>query len=430
MLVRPTLRSLVVVLALLAGPMSCTDANEGAAPAEASASKREGPASGPASQPSKGALDPAAKKLDPGDDAAYLADGPMIPGRVGVQRIFLRQAKVSWVRDPLVLPDNENLLVVAKVAGATSLYKVPLDGSAAATLVQPLPRRDPSAPETARNRNGWFLGTPRLFPDGKHVIFDGSTPNPFQRYPNVLGIAPTGGGIIHAVEVKGVTLARTPDVHPDGKTIVFSACDELRTGQLNGLEDQVLESTLLLKLERVEGAKQSVCTVHRPRFSPDGKRVVFEVIGRHLSEPLMKKYHLPEPINDGDGLIEPWIANADGSAVRRLIDDAAYEAIDGRLQSGGSKEPEFSPDGESVVFSHGRSIAIVSVDGKNARIIATSNVAGNENTAVQFAESDPTFSPDGERVVTASDIELSARVAPPGVSVIDLDAADPKRGAP
>lgn len=417
---------LLVVVALTAALGACTDAD----PKEASTKSGAGPASAPASQPSSNAMAPAAKKAEPDKDAEYVADGPLIPGRVGVQRVFLRQAKVNWTRDPLVLKDGKNLLVVAKVAGGTGLFKMPIDGSGGATLVQPLPHKDPDAPETARNRNGWFLGTPRLFPDGKHVIFDGSTPNPYQRFPNVLGIASTEGGIIHAVEVKGVTHARTPDVHPDGKTVIVASCDELRTGQLNGRGDQVLETTTLLKLARPEGAKPSVCTVHRPRFSPDGKRVVFEVVGRHLEASLMKTYNLPEPLNEGDGLIEPWIMNSDGTAVRRLVDDAAYESINGRLQAGGSKEPDFSPDGELVVFSHGWSTALVSVDGKNARIIATANVAGDGNTAVQFGEADPTFSPDGKYVVTASDIQASTRIAPAGLSVIDLDAADPKRGAP
>lgn len=422
---RPTF-ALLVAVALVATAGGCSDAEK----AEASANKTDAPASAPASQPAANAMGPAVEKLDPDKDADYVADGPLIPGRVGVRRVFLRQAKVSWVRDPVVLPSGDAMLVVAKVAGAMGLYKLPLDGSAPATLVQPVPQRDPKAPESARNRNGWFIGTPRLFPDGTHVIFDGSTPNPYQRYPNVLGIAPVDGGIIHAVEAKGVVHARTPDIHPDGKTVIFSSCDELRSGQLNGRGDQVLESTVLLKLEKPEGAKPSVCTVHRPRFSPDGKRVVFEVIGRHLDDALRVKYKVPEPLNEGDGLIEPWIMNADGTAVRRLIDDAAYQAIDGRLQSGGSKEPEFSPDGESVVFSHGWAIALVTVDGKNARIIATGNVAGDGNTAVQYVESDPTFSRDGKHVVTSSDLQVAARVAPPGLSVIDLDAADPTRGAP
>lgn len=419
---RPTLLSFVVV-ALVATLGSCSDAKK------ATASAQKGAAPAEQAPPVK-AMEPSAARLDPERDADYIADDPMIPGRVGVRRVFLRQPRVAWVRDPLVLPGGEELLVVGKVGGVVGLYKLPIDGSAPAKLVQPLPQRDRNAPESARNRGGWFMGTPRLFPDGKHVIFDASTPNPYQRFPNVLGIAPVEGGIIHAVEAKGVVYARTPDVHPDGKTVIFSACDEIRTGQLDGRGDQVLESTVLLKLERAPGAKASVCTVHRPRFSRDGKRVVFEVIGRHLADELLVKYKVPEPINDGDGLIEPWIMNADGTAVRRLVDDAAYAAIDGRLQSGGSKEPEFSPDGESVVFSHGWSTVLVSVDGKNARVIATSNVAGEGNTAVQFVESDPTFSPDGKRVITASNIQSSERMAPPGLSVIDLEAADPKRGAP
>src|SRR5690606_33318981 len=117
--------ALLVVVVLTAALAACTDA----APKEASTKSGAGPASAPASQPSSNAMEPAAKKADPGQDAEYIADGPLIPGRVGVQRVFLRQAKVNWTRDPLVLKDGKHILVVAKVAGGTGLFKLPLDGS-------------------------------------------------------------------------------------------------------------------------------------------------------------------------------------------------------------------------------------------------------------------------------------------------------------
>jgi Tol biopolymer transport system component len=288
---------------------------------------------------------------------------------------------------------------------------------------------DPSAPRSAKNRNNWFIGTPRAFPDGKHLIFDGSSPNPFDRLPNILGIASIDGGVIAAVEAKGAKSARTPDVHPDGKTVVFASCDKLRTGQLEGRGDQVLETKVLFELPREDNAKPTVCTMHRPRFSRDGKHITFEVVGRHVKSDLWDKYKIPQPLNEGDGLIEPWIMNADGTGARRILDDAGYEPVEGRLQSGGSKEPEVSPDGQLVAFSHGRMIVLVGVDGKQARIVATSNVAGDGNTAVQFAESDPSFSPDGKKIVTASGIIAQERKAPPGLSIIDLETADPLRRA-
>jgi Tol biopolymer transport system component len=389
----------------------------------------------PPKTPATPAADAGAKKPATGDgapklpsvDEQYIADPPTMPSRVGVRRIFLRQPKVSLIRDPLWLPDGKTLVVVAKVAGVIGLWKLPADGSAPAEIFQPRPRFDPNAPKSARNRPNWFIGTPRAFPDGKHFIFDGSSPSPYDPNPNILGIASVEGGIIHAVEAKGAKAARTPDIHPDAETVVFAACDELRTGKLKGREDQVMESTVLFKLPKEKNAKDTVCTMHRPRFTRDGKHLVFEVIGRHVDPDLWDKYKIPQPLNEGDGLIEPWIMNTDGTGARRLVSDAAYEAIEGRLQSGGSKEPDGSPDGTLVAFSHGRSIAIVDGEGKNARVVATSNVAGDGNTAVQFSESDPSFSADSKKLVTASNILAENKMAPPGLSIIDLEAADPLR---
>jgi Tol biopolymer transport system component len=412
------LSSLAAALAFLAG---CPEPVSQGGPNGAKV-----PASSPSSQAS-GSLTPNAPRANPEVDADYVVDGPLIPGRVGARRAFLRHNKLTLLRDPVFLPGGKEIMVVAKAGGVLGLYRMPVDGSTKAELVQPTPRFDGSAPRTASNRNNWYLGTPRVFPDGAHLLFDGSTPNPHQQWPNVLGIAPVSGGVVAAVLAKGAKAVRTPDVHPDGKTVIFAACDELRIGQLEGRGDQELETTVLLKLAPPEGAADTLCTMHRPRFSKDGKQVAFEVIGRHLPVELRDRYQVPEPLNEGDGLIEPWIMNADGTGVRRLVSDEAYLGINGRLQAGGSKEPEFSPDGQSVVFTHGRSIAVVSVDGKNARIVATSNVAGDGNTAVQFHESDPTFSPDGKLIVSSSTILSSDRLAPPALTIIDLSVANPKK---
>lgn len=390
------------------------------------------PAAKPASAPGAGpgaAGQLALEKRIPDADADYIADPKTMPARLGVRRLFLRQPKVTLVRDPLFVPGSEMLVFVAKVGGVIGFWKMPSDGSKPAEIFQPKPLVDSSAPISAKNRSSWFIGTPRIFPDGKNIIFDGSSPNPFDAHPNIIGIASLEGGVISVVEAKGAKAARTPDIHPDGKTVIFAACDELRTGQLEGRGDQVLESTVLLKLGRAENARATVCTVHRPRFSDDGKRVVFEVVGRHLNASLWEKYKMPQPLNEGDGLIEPWIMNADGTGAQRLMGEKGYEPVEGRLQSGGSKEPEVSPAGDLVAFSHGRMIVVTGTDGKSARIVATSNVAGDGNTAVQFAESDPSFSSDGKKLVTASNIIAAQRMAPPGLSIVDLDAADPLQRA-
>jgi Tol biopolymer transport system component len=392
------------------------------APAPPPAAPKPPPTAGAASQPSD------APAMDP---AQHVVDGPMVPQRLGVRRVFMRQPKVTMIRDPVFFPDGQDVLFVAKQAGVAGLWRLAVDGSKPAELVMPTPMFDPNGPRNARNRQGWFIGTPRLFPDGKHAIFEGSPPNPFDKFGNVLGIAPIEGGIVKAAVIKGVQSARTPDVHPDGQTIVFASCDELRTAKLVGRDDQEVESTRLVQLPKNATAAPSVCTVHRPRWSPDGKRVVFEGIGRFVTDEFQKAHGVPEPVNSGDYVLEPWIVNADGTGLRRLLSDEAYKMIAGRLQTGGSRDPVFSPDGGRVAFAHGNSIAVVTADGKQARIIARHAIPSSQGDPlrVQFEEDDPAFSPDGKKVVSASKI-TDKDLAPPGLSVADLEAIDATPATP
>lgn len=356
------------------------------------------------------------------DHATYVADSLDVPARVGVRRVFMRQSKVSLVRDPTFI-DDKTVVVVAKVGGVLGLWKMSILGDAPAELLLPQPRLDPNAKISARNRNNWYIGTPRVFPDGKHAIFGGTNQNPYQSFTNVLGIAPMTGGIIAAIEAVGVKAARTPDIHPDGETVVFAACDELRMGRLQGRDDQRLESTVIVRVPRINETHKATCTVFRPRFAPDGKHIAFEVLGKFASDTFRQEHRLDPPRNEADFLLEPWVVRTDGSGLRRLLDDEGYAAIGGRLQSGGSKDPVYAPNGAKIAFTHGNSIVVTSSDGTQARIVAA-GAAPDASGAVslQFIESDPAFSPDGTTLVSASRIEGRQQAAPPGLSVIDLAA--------
>jgi Tol biopolymer transport system component len=361
------------------------------------------------------------------DDGSYVADGAEIPARVGVVRRFLRQKHTNYVRDPVFIANTNDVLVSARIGAMPGLWRLSLDNLEPGVVVVSRPLFDPKTPMSSKNRSNWYIGTPRVFPDGTHVIFDGSRHSSNEKFGNVLGLASLENGVVEPVEVQGTPYARTPDVHPDGKTIVFSTCTELRSGTLHGRGAQKLESRVLLEIPVQKGGKAGhlVCTIHRPRYSRDGKKIVFEGIGQFMADEIQKEYAVPPAVNPGDYVIEPWIMNADGTGLRRLLTDDAYRQIAGRVQTGGSKEPDFSPDGQSIIFSHGGGIAVADVEGRTARMVLAG--AGPGAGKIQLLESDPVYSPDGKRVVAASAVltgEERTRLAPPGIAVVDLRVLD------
>jgi hypothetical protein len=408
-------RSALALLGLPALLMACpAEQQKTPEPTKAPGSQ---PASAPASKPIDGRTPGAIEALMP--DADYKEDGPTLPKRPGVKRSFLQLEAQRILRDPVVLKDGKHALVYARIRGQDALWKMPIDGSKPGEIVLPVPRIERKHPLSIHNRQNWYIGIPRIFPDGKHIIFGASMMNPDAEYPNVIGVASVEGGKISAVEAQGVTMARTPDVHPaDGDTVMFAACTQIRVGKLKGRGDQVLESTKVLELKRVEGVKQAaLCTINRPRYSPDGKQIVFEVIGNHLHKDEVAKYEVPRSKNPGDFVIEIWIANADGTGIRRLVSDEAYAMIGGRIQTGGSREPEFSPDGTRVSFSHGRKVVLVTPDGKKARVVAADTVG--DQTSIQYHEEDPTWV-DNDTLVSASRLANRDLKIPPGLTVIEL----------
>ncbi len=412
-----------------AGGSAPTDPGPADTPAPASAPATPGAASMPGQPAPDGEqVDNAFLPPRPANDAQYSRDPDIFPRRLGIKRIFLQADKINHLRDPQFIPGTHEVLAMAKVGGLQGLWRLPADGSTAGRMVFARPLYTPGEKADVINRGNWYVGTPAIFPDGKHAIFGGTQFNPRAKYGNVLGIAPIkdATGTVSAVTIEEVTFARTPDVHPDGKTIIFASCTEIRKATLNGRKTQTVTSEVVVDLKRLETKADAVCTVNRPRFSPDGSQIVFEVNGQFLHEDLKEKHKVPLPVNDGEYLIEPWIANMDGTGVRRLIKDSTYERdLRGRLQSGGSKDPSWFPDGKKIVFSHGRQMAAVTVDGEKAKLITVPVVATNR--AVKYIEGDPAVSSDGTLIAIASDIlgtEDNPRPAPSGVSILDLSKID------
>ena len=115
------------------------------------------------------------------------------------------------------------------------------------------------------------------------------------------------------------------DVSPDGKEVLFISNREPNPDRFFNYDvfAVAIADGKVRRLTRTENAE------YRPRFSPDGRYVVYQGTTRGLtsSETTMEDTHL-------------WIMNADGTERRELV------PIDNRQGA-----PQWSPDGRSVYFT-------------------------------------------------------------------------------
>lgn len=379
----------------------------------------------PSSQPA--AASQPAKESTGGQMAGYfdgLTDPEYLPKRLGITRYYLAQDKVTAVRDIAAVPKTEDIIAVARVAGRWGVWRMSTSGAKPAEPFFQPPLFDKTKKADVFNRKKWHIGSPRFFPDGKTVLFAAASISPRAAHSDKIMIYNSSTGQLSAIRIKGQTGVRTPDVMSDGKTILFATCTSLRTFQLNVSElkpGEVLdvESAHITTFDAVPNKKRAVCTIHRPRFSPSGNKITVEVIGNFLSDELLKKHKVPAAKNAGDYLLEPWILNSDGTGMRRLFSDSAYVNVGGRLQSGGTRDPSFSPDGSKIVVSHGSSIVVVDATGQEAVTVAQPFI---KTSAIRFRESDPTYTSSGRKIVMSSSVTTEDSNIPPAIAVVDLEA--------
>src|SRR5258708_38422430 len=105
------------------------------------------------------------------------------------------------------------------------------------------------------------------------------------------------------------------DISPDGKTLVFELVGDLYSMPISGGEAHKLTSGLGFNSQ--------------PRFSPDGKKITF--------------------LSDRGGSENIWIADADGSNPKQLSQDQQNEFA----------SPTWTPDGYYAIASHFTQFPIV-----------------------------------------------------------------------
>jgi len=191
-------------------------------------------------------------------------------------------------------------------------------------------------------------------------------------------------------------LHRSPTLSPDGRTVAFVSD---RSG------------TLQVWVKALTGGNPLQLTFHeqpvaRPRWSPQGDRIVYSVEGNGIwsvaplggsSRQLVEVGRNPDLAPDGRMLVferpwEIWIANADGTNERQLP-----ILKQGYLAYYGDAWPTFSPDG--------REIALFLGDKGPSGDYWSVPASGGEPRRLTFDEAEggaPAWTPDGKHIVVSS----------------------------
>jgi Tol biopolymer transport system component len=252
-------------------------------------------------------------------------------------------------------------------------------------------------------------GSPHWSGDGKYIIFD-ATSQPRRYDLSQMYVFAVGGPFKGtAIEMGSGAAAR---FSPDMSRIAF----HVRAGNPDGLQAGIW----VMRDDRTE--RKRLCDGTRPRWTPDGKRLVFTgPQGNNLEmidadgagrRPILKETY---PAVAGaslapDGKHICYIAYPqapyDGVLCRApLTDDAADPQVIYRGRLGW--DPAWSPDGRQIMFwqmddAATRQLYVIDADGQKP----PQRLANQEGTRFN---SDALWSPDGKQIVFSSDRDAMAK---------------------
>ena len=235
-----------------------------------------------------------------------------------------------------------------------------------------------------RELAGSFLSPFAWSRDGRRILYEAAV---VPTHANLWTMSPTGTG------VKRLTRSRSDERDAvwstDGRLVAFSRwsapnvhVDE--TGSIFTIRSDGAHERLLI------GGQKGHFSVSKPSWSPDGKRIAF----------VRSSFY-----DDYSGPLGLFVANADGTHARRLVEEIDSEQF--------GPAPDWSPDGKHIAYGNGGAIRLIKPDGTGRKRL-TPDVAGYEC-------SDPAWSRDGQRLaLVCGERDTNAR----GVFVMNADGTD------
>jgi Tol biopolymer transport system component len=210
--------------------------------------------------------------------------------------------------------------------------------------------------------SGWAVWKP----GGAKLAFDSNRADPdptdARAINDIFKMNPDGTGVVKLTQSED--FSGDPGWSPDGSKIAFAS------DRRNGAERQeiyVMDADGS-NVRRVSTLPEAALSDHAPRFSPDGKRLVFT---RHITDP---------------GTSALFTVRLDGSGLRQLTP-----------WGNGADDADFSPSGKKLVFeaypNKGCFGEIYTVDSDGQHL---TNITDNR---CQSGSADPVWSPDGKKIL-------------------------------